>query len=169
MQLVSGHISLSVPVRGLSESKLYGPEEVKEKLGVLPSQVVDLKALMGDSSDNYPGVSGIGPVAATGLLAQYGHLDNIYSHLNEIKPSVSEKLRKDCDNAYLSQKLATLVDDIPLKFKIKPSRLGRHKFIGLDTLFKQYNFKSLSSRLRRRLDFKTKSETKVQSNQQSLF
>ena len=73
---------------------------------------------MGDMSDNYPGVAGIGPKVATDLLSEYQNLDNIYQHLDKIKPSIREKLEKDKDNAYLSQKLATLVSNIPLNFKL---------------------------------------------------
>jgi DNA polymerase I len=167
MQLVDDKVSLFVPVRGLSETKLFGPSEVKEKLGVNPDQVIDLKALMGDMSDNYPGVAGVGPVAAINLLNEYHHLDNIYSHLNEIKPSVKEKLTKDRENAYLSQKLATIITNIPVKFTLRSSKFNQNTVAGLDTLFKEYNFKSLSARLHRRYDLKPK--TKVQSNQTSLF
>lgn len=170
MQLVNDRVSLFVPIRGLSETKLFGPIEVKEKLGVTPSQVVDLKALMGDMSDNYPGVAGVGPVAAINLLTEYQNLDNIYSHLEDIKPPLREKLISDRDNAYLSQKLALLIDNIPLKFRLKDSRFDSQKISGLDALFTQYNFKSLLSRLHHRYPQTTKKiKDKVKSNQTSLF
>jgi DNA polymerase-1 len=167
MQLVDDKISLFVPIRGLSETKLYGPEEVKEKLGVTPKQVVDLKALMGDMSDNYPGVAGIGPKTATDLLEKYQNLDNIYSHLEEIKPAVAEKLVKDRDNAYLSQKLALLVSNIPITLKLKQSKFNLQQTKGLESIFQAYNFRSLLARLHRRYDLNPK--IKVQSNQESLF
>jgi len=169
MQLVDDKVDLFVPVQGLSVTKTYGAAEVKEKLGVTPAQVIDLKALMGDMSDNYPGVAGIGPKTATDLLEKYQNLDNIYSHLSEIKPPVAEKLTKDRDNAYLSQKLATLVSNIPLKFKLKSSRFNQHQHLGLEAVFQEYNFKSLLARLHRRYDMTPKSKVKVQSNQESLF
>lgn len=147
MQLVSPKTSLLMPLRGLSETKLFEPQDVFEKLGVNPNQVVDLKALMGDMSDNYPGVAGVGPKAATDLLSQYQNLDNIYSHLDEIKPSIKEKLIKEKDNAYLSQKLADLIDNIPLKFKFVESKWNSDIVFNLNNLFKSYNFKSLISRL----------------------
>lgn len=147
MQLVSSKTSLLMPIRGLSETKIFQPKDVFEKLGVNPNQVVDLKALMGDMSDNYPGVAGIGPKAATDLLSQYHTLDNVYAHLDEIKPTVKEKLIKEKDNAYLSQKLADLIDNIPLKFKFSESRWNNQIVFNLDKLFKGYNFKSLISRL----------------------
>ena len=152
MQLVNQKVSLFVPVRGLSETKTYDPDGVKEKLGVNPSQVIDLKALMGDMSDSYPGVTGIGPKTATDLLEKYQDLDNIYAHLDEISDNVKEKLIKDKNNAYMSQKLATIICNIPLKFKFKKARLNNDKFLGLLSLFEEYNFKSLSSRLKRKLN-----------------
>jgi len=172
MQLVDEKVSLFVPIHGLSETKIFGIQEVKEKLGVLPSQVIDLKALMRDMSDNYPGVSGIGPKAAIDLLSEYNDLDNIYTHLDQIKPSHKDKLLKDRDNAYLSQKLATIITNIPLKFTLKSTRFNNKKIIGLESLFKEYNFKSLSARLKRKLNYSTEIKTKkskVDSNQTSLF
>lgn len=172
MQLVNQKVSLFVPIRGLSETKTFDPGGVKEKLGVTPSQVIDLKALMGDMSDNYPGVTGIGPKTATDLLTKYQNLDNIYVHLDEIGENIREKLIKDKNNAYLSQKLATLVSNIPLRFKFKSARLNQDKFLGLLSLFEEYNFKSLSSRLKRKLNIDQNIKLikpKVNSNQASLF
>ncbi len=172
MQLVNKKVSLFVPVRGLSETKTYHSDEVKEKLGVTPAQVIDLKALMGDMSDSYPGVTGIGPKTAIDLLEKYQDLDNIYAHLDEIGDNVREKLIKDKDNAYMSQKLATIICNIPLKFKFKKARLNNDKFLGLLSLFEEYNFKSLSARLKRKLNYSTEikvSKPKVDSNQTSLF
>jgi DNA polymerase-1 len=159
MQLVTSKIHLLMPVKGLSETKIYKTQDVVEKLGVKPKQVIDLKALMGDMSDNYPGVAGIGPKVAVNLLFEYQNLDNIYQNIDKIKPIVGEKLIKDKDNAYLSQKLATIIDNIPLDFKLSQSRWGDQIVFGLDKLFKSYNFKSLVSRL----------DQKSKPQQSSLF
>jgi DNA polymerase-1 len=147
MQLVDTKTSLLMPIRGLSETKIFKSKDVVEKLGVKPDQVIDLKALMGDMSDSYPGVAGIGPKAATDLLGQYQTLDNVYANLDEIKPNIKEKLIKEKDNAYLSQKLATLVDNIPLEFKFSQSKWSLKIICGLKDMFNSYNFKSLISRL----------------------
>lgn len=167
MQLVDSKTFLFVPVRGLSETKTYGVDDVKDRLGVFPNQVIDLKALMGDMSDNYPGVAGIGPKTATELLEKYQTLDNIYHHLSEIKPTIRQKLEKDRDNAYLSQKLATIVTNIPLKYKFNSAKLTPDKYLDLLSLFDQYHFKSLSSRLKRKLNINT--PTAAPSQQTSLF
>lgn len=159
MQLVSPKIHLLMPIRGLSETKIFKTIDVVEKLGVKPRQVIDLKALMGDMSDNYPGVAGIGPKAAIDLLTEFQTLDNIYQNIDKIKPSIREKLVKEKDNAYLSQKLATIVDNIPLNFKLSESRWGSQIIYNLDKLFKSYNFKSLVSRL----------DQKSKPQQSSLF
>ena len=143
LQLVDTKTSLLMPLRGLSETKLFQPQDVFDKLGVYPHQVVDLKALMGDMSDNYPGVAGIGPKAASDLLSTYDSLDSIYQHLDEIKPSLRQKLTRDKDNAYLSQKLAFLIDNIPLKFKFKDSIWDKKLLISLRQTLAGYNFKSL--------------------------
>ncbi len=147
MQLVTSKVELFMPIRGLSQTQTFHPQDVLKKLGVKPSQVVDLKALMGDSSDNYPGVAGIGPKTATQLLNQYQDLDTVYENLKNIKPIIRTKLEKDKENAYLSQKLALLVSDIPLKLNLKKARWNYRRAATLENLFKSYNFRSLISRL----------------------
>ena len=159
MQLVTKKVHLLMPLRGLSETKLFKSADVFDKLNVKPKQVIDLKALMGDMSDNYPGVAGIGPKAATDLLSQYQSLDNVYSHLDEIRPSLKEKLIKERDNAYLSQKLATIIDNIPIEISLTQAKWRPEIIYSLKNMFKNYHFKSLISRLDQ--------ETKPQ--QSSLF
>lgn len=97
----------------------FGPEQVKEKLGVLPSQVVDFKALCGDKSDNIPGVKGVGEKTAVKLLNIYGSLDNIYSALGEIKDAVQKKLEAGREDAKKSQYLARIVLDVPLEVDLE--------------------------------------------------
>lgn len=169
MQLVNRKVSLYMPIHGLSESKLYGVDEVKKRLGVLPKQVVDLKALMGDMSDNYPGVAGVGPVVATNLLAEYKNLDNIYKNIDKIKPAVAQKLAKDKENAYMSQKLATIITNIPINLKLKDLKITSNSLSALSDLFVKYNFKSLFSRLNKVNPQKQIKKVEVQSNQESLF
>jgi len=170
MQLVNRKVSLYMPIHGLSESKLFGKDEVKERLGVPPSQVIDLKALMGDMSDNYPGVAGVGPVVATNLLNEYQNLDNIYKNIDKIKPLVAQKLIKDHDNAYMSQKLATIITNIPIKVNLRNLKITPKNISALSDLFVKYNFKSLSSRLNKINPVKINNKSALQtSNQESLF
>lgn len=169
MQLVNQKVSLFVPVRGLSETKIFKTDDVKQKLGVLPNQVVDLKALMGDMSDNYPGVAGIGPKVAVDLLEKYQTLDNVYKNLDEIKLSIKEKLQNNRDDAYLSQKLAMLVDNIPLKLKLSQAKWDQDSFSNLISLFKFYNFKSLISRAQKQNPVKINKENETKPKQATLF
>lgn len=167
MQLVNKKVKLFMPVRGLSETKTYDIKAVIERLGVRPNQVVDLKALMGDQSDNYPGVTGVGPKTATDLLTEYDNLDNIYKHIDNIKPTLRLKLERDKDNAYLSQKLAQLEYSVPVKLSLKSSRLTDQKIEKLLQVFSLYNFKSLTSRFSKK--YKLGKKSKVNKNQQTLF
>jgi DNA polymerase-1 len=88
-----------------------------------------------------------GPKAATDLLTEYQNLDNIYAHIDEIKPSIKEKLIKEKENAYLSQKLATIIDNIPLEINLSQAKWRPEIIYSLKNMFKSYNFKSLISRL----------------------
>ena len=173
MQLVGPKVKLFMPIRGLSETKLFSPDEVKEKLGVWPNQVVDLKALIGDPSDNYPGVPGIGPKTATVLLEKYHTLDEIYANLDSIDGTAKDKLIHNKEDAYLSQKLAQLIYDIPLvKLRLADSRWHQDRLQKLATVFTDYGFRSLSSRLRDHHDLQKASKKKPDipdPNQGSLF
>jgi len=170
MQLVGDKVSLFMPLRGLSESAIFGPDEVCQKLGVSPSQVVDLKALMGDSSDNYPGVDGIGPKTAVDLLIKYGSLDNLYSHLTDLSDLIRTKLVNGQNSAYLSKNLATLIDNIPLKFTLRSARWTSVKARHLIPVFDQYHFKSLISRLQKKYSLPKKAIiNKSEPTQTSLF
>lgn len=114
MQLVTDDISLYMPIRGMTDMMLVTANKVKERLGVRPDQVIDYKGLVGDSSDNYPGVAGVGPKTATDLLAKYDTLENIYAHLGELPEKVALKLANGHEAAILSQQLATIRQDAPV-------------------------------------------------------
>ena len=105
-------VKVFMPTKGLSEGKLYGEAEVVERLGVTPKQIPELKALMGDSSDNYPGVAGIGPKTAVDLITRYGNIDALYK-----SDGLTEKLLKGRENAFLSKDLATIRTDVPVVMK----------------------------------------------------
>ncbi len=168
MQLVTKKVSLYMPIRGLSVTQTFGPKEVKQKLGVKPSQVVDLKALMGDPSDNYPGIVGVGPKTATTLLDEFGSLDNIYNNLNKIKPNLKEKIEKAKDDAYLSQSLAQIIDTVPSKLSLKKVRWQPKNLDHFKTTFQRLNFRSLVSRVEKQQKPLPKKE-KPPSSQPSLF
>lgn len=153
LQLVDQNIKVYLPVKGLSQAKLYGEREVKEKYGIKPKQIVDFKALVGDPSDNYPGVRGIGPKTAKELLISFKTLEQIYQNLKKIKGKVkvSDKVLKalveDKEQAELAKKLAKIVTDAPVKLDLKKCKLGRLDNKQVRELFEELEFRSLIPRL----------------------
>src|SRR5690625_506627 len=115
LQLVSEKVTVDVTRKGISEVESFTPETLIEKMELKPEQIIDLKALMGDSSDNIPGVPGGGIKTATRLLKQYGTLDNIYEHIDEISgKKLKENLVNYKDDAYMSRQLATIHRETPV-------------------------------------------------------
>ena len=146
LQLVSERVIVSLPGRQLADAQDYTPERVRQKYGVRPEQFVDFKALVGDKSDNIPGVRGIGEKTAAKLLQQYGDLDNLYAHLDELSPSLRKKLEADRENAYLSRKLARIVTDLPVQVDLEQARPDRFAPDQVETLFRELEFRSLMKR-----------------------
>ena len=125
----------------------FEPEQVKEKMGVLPSQVVDYKALCGDKSDNIPGVKGIGDKTAVQLLNSYGNLDQIYASLDQIKGATRKKLEEGKESAYHSRYMATLVLDIPLEIQLEDFKLKGFDSTVLTPILEKLEFKSFLGRI----------------------
>ncbi|KKU28740.1 MAG: polymerase protein [Candidatus Amesbacteria bacterium GW2011_GWA2_47_11b] len=124
MQLVDKRIKLYMPIKGLSDTVIVDEDKVMERMGVHPKQIIDYKALVGDSSDNYPGVAGIGPKTATALLAEYGTFEKIYEFI-KISPrtpllnsgeGVMKKLIDGYEGGELSKRLATIRTDAPVSY-----------------------------------------------------
>lgn len=147
LQLVDEKVKVYMPVRGMSEGKLYGDEEVEERLGVKPTQVVDYKALVGDPSDNYPGVPGIGPKTALGLIKEYDTLENIYKNLGEIPERVAKKLAAGAESAGMCKKLATIVNTVPVTMKMKDLESWDVDSKETLKLFEKIGFRTLSKRV----------------------
>ncbi len=119
LQLVDGKVSVALTKKGISDIQLYDREMVFEDLGVYPDQVVDFKALAGDSSDNIPGVKGVGQKTAQKLIASYGSVEGIYRHIDEVDSKrVRELLIAEEDKALISRRLARIVTDIPAEFSV---------------------------------------------------
>ncbi|UYP01036.1 DNA polymerase I [Oceanotoga sp. DSM 15011] len=117
MQLIKENIFILRPEKGTTDIKKYDSKEVENKMGVFPNQIIDLLALMGDSSDNIPGVKGIGIKTAQKLLAEFKTLENIYENIYSVKGATKKKLIENKEMAFLSQKLVKLMLDAPLDFK----------------------------------------------------
>lgn len=135
----------------------YNKESFREEYGIDPINIIDLKALMGDSSDNIPGVKGIGEKTALKLLQQYKTLDGVYDHIDEIKGKQKEKLISDRENAYMSYSLATIVKDAPLDININDLKYKEKDDEKLNALYEDlefYSFIKKNKQTENKVDFK---------------
>lgn len=119
LQLVTDKVKVFTLRKGIKDMVLLGPDEVKEKYGFGAEHLIDYKGLRGDSSDNIPGVKGVGEKTATDLIQEFGSLENIYAKLEAVKPKVREKLEADREMAFLSKKLGTIDTDAPVTLDLK--------------------------------------------------
>ena len=147
LQLVTDRIVVNLAGSKLSEAKSYTASDVKTLLGVDPNQVVDYKALVGDHSDNIHGVPGIGQKTAVTLLEQFHTLDAIYANIESIPPRYATKLIAGKDSAYLSQKLAQIKTDVPVKFILEDAKTDHINIAAIETLFRELEFRTLIPRL----------------------
>ena len=147
LQLVNSKVLMLAPIIGMTKMTLFDETKVKEKYGLKPHQFVDYKALVGDASDNYPGVTGIGPKTASDLLNKYHTLDGIYQHISELPQAQQEKLANDAEQAALAKKLATIVLDAPVNLDENEAKIDKIDDEALKKVFKKLGFKSLLNRL----------------------
>ena len=148
LQLVNNKVKVYLPIKGLSVLKLYGASDVIEKMGVKPHQIVDYKGLVGDPSDNYPGVSGVGPKTAGSLLEKYGSFENIYKNIGQIPESTRKKLKEDKKNGEMSYKLAKIVTDAPVEMEKDSMNKWRVDSNQVLDLFYEYGFRTLTKRVK---------------------
>ena len=136
------HIKLVISKAGQTSATLYTEEKFKEEYGFEPKKLIDLKALMGDSSDNIPGVKGIGEKTAKNLLMKFGSLDAVYENLDDsiVKPKMRENLTTYKDNAYLSYELATIVPEAPIDFEPRDAIIMPYNRPALYELFQKLEF-----------------------------
>ncbi len=136
------HVKLVISKPGQTTATLYTEELFREEYGFEPKKLIDLKALMGDSSDNIPGVAGVGPKTAKELLAKFGSLDGVYANLEDpsIRPKLREKLEKDKENAYLSYELATIRPEVPIEFAPRDAIVQPYNRLALYELFQRLEF-----------------------------
>ena len=148
-QLASSRVVILQPVTrgGKTETEIYDANAVRERYGIGPEQFIDLKALMGDPSDNIPGVRGIGEKTAAELLIRYGTLEHVYASLDELRPAVSAKLRAGREDAWLSRELATICKTAPINLTADQLRLGAYNKPNLTDKLTRLGFRTLLSRL----------------------
>ena len=116
LQLINNNTTVWLTQKGISQVTKVNEKVLKEEFGLKPYQVIELKSIMGDSSDNIPGVPGVGKVGATRLIEEYDNLDEIYKNIENLKPAMKNKFLENKDLAYLSKQLATIKLDVDLDF-----------------------------------------------------
>ena len=144
-QLVDENTSVCYTRKGVSDILELSAENFQSEVGLNPAQIIDLKALMGDKSDNIPGVPGVGEKSAMQLLADYGNLDEIYAHLGEIKGALGKKLTDNKESAYFSRKLATIDTDVPVGIQLSECVLRMPFPHAVREKFAELDFRSLTS------------------------
>lgn len=147
LQLVNDRVTVNLPGKSLSDAKDYFRDDVKASMGVWPEQVVDFKAITGDRSDNIPGVYGVGKKTAVTLLEKYHTLDEIYQHLEEVPSRFQTKMAEGKEDAYLSQKLATIVCDLNVEIDLEQAKPDQFDPLKVRELFRILEFGSLLNRL----------------------
>lgn len=151
LQLINDKVSLRSSKKGMQNYVSYTPEYLLETMGVTPEQMTDLKGLMGDASDNLPGIPGVGEKTAVKLLAQYGTLENVIEHKDEIKGKLGERVREHYEEAILCKKIATIKTDVEMEFTLdeveykgieEETMLEFFKELELHSLIKRYKKKT---------------------------
>jgi len=143
-QLVKENVTVCFTKRGVTDVDRLSFDNFLRKVGITPSQIIDEKALMGDSSDNIPGVSGVGSKTALTLLQKYGTLDGVYEHMSEHTPNLQKKLSEGKETAYLSRMLATIQVDVPLALSIEDCLITLPFSAKARAAFDQLEFYSLT-------------------------
>ena len=147
LQLIDENVKVILTKKGVSNTEEMDLKSMEEEYGLTPEQFVDLKALMGDSSDNIPGVSGVGEKTALKLMQEYKSLDNIYENIDSIKGKLKEKLEADKMQAYMSQTLARIITDIPIEFDIEEFKMQKPDMKKLSELYDELEFRVFKKRV----------------------
>ncbi|MBI1833214.1 MAG: DNA polymerase I [Candidatus Andersenbacteria bacterium] len=147
LQLVDQLTSVFTSKRGVTDTILYTPELVREHFGFGPEHIVDYKGLRGDPSDNIPGVAGVGDKTAKDVIIQFGSVENIYKHLDDIPARAKKRLEGKQKEALLSKDLATIDRDVPISFQLQDASLDRYNPTAIQDLFARLGFRSLMQRL----------------------
>lgn len=166
-QVVHGPIKILYPEKSFKESKIITSKEVMEKYGITPAQIPDYKGLCGDSSDNIPGVTGVGPKTAQELIQRYGSLEKIYDHLDKLPEGIRKKMEAGKESAFFSRKLATLVSEVPLKFSLEECRVSKLDPKKIVPVLEKFGFRALLKRLG--LVTEEEGKKKIAENQIALF
>ena len=144
LQLVSEHVTVALTRKGVSELEVYTPASIQEKYGLTPRQIIDLKGLMGDTSDNIPGVPGVGEKTALKLLHEYGSVEEVLNNIDHISgKKLQENLRANVEQAKMSKSLATILREAPVEVEMEQVAYNGYERTTLLDFFKRMEFKSL--------------------------
>ncbi len=146
LQLVSSNTQVWLTKKGVTDVEIFDEKALLEKFGLEPSGIVELKSLMGDTSDNIPGVKGVGEKTALSLLQKYKTLENVYANIDEVNGKLKEKLIAEKDNAFMSKKLATIKTDCNIDFDIEKCKISFPFSKEVRNFFQEWNFRSLTKR-----------------------
>ena len=149
-QLVNEHIYMYRPAARGNGPEIWGVEEVKEKYGVQrPEQIIDLLAMMGDASDNIPGLLGVGEKTAQKYIQEYGSLENLLAHTHELKGKTKEKIEESAEMGILSKKLATIITDVPVEFEEDELIMEHPDLEKIKEIFQELEFRQLTDQVLR--------------------
>lgn len=147
LQLIDENTSVILTKKGVTNTEEMDLSRMNEEYGITPEQFVDLKALMGDASDNIPGVGGVGEKTALKLIQEYKSLDSIYENIESIKGKLREKLESDKMQAYMSQTLARIIKDIPIEFNMDDYRVQKPDSSQLSRMYDELEFRTFKKRI----------------------
>jgi len=146
LQLLTDKVNIIMPQSKSQDYKLMTVDNLKDVWDIKPLQVIDLKGLSGDPSDNIPGVKGVGDKTAVKLINEYGSVENIYENIDKIKGKLQEKLITDKDNAFMSKELATIITDVPLPFNLEDCHIKEENEESLKDFYYRYDMNQLLNR-----------------------
>ena len=147
LQLVDSAVSVIVPRTGVTDTKVYSPEDVIERFGVEPERLPDWKAIVGDPSDNIPGVPGIGAKGATDLLQKWASVEEILAHLDQVEPKYQKKIDPAKEQLPKSKWLATIVRDVGIEYDFRPFRLTSTEFNAAKAMLDSFEMRNHSRRV----------------------
>ena len=172
LQLIDDNVTVNLTKKGVTELKKMTKEALKEEMGIEPLQIIDLKSLMGDKSDNIPGVKGVGEKTALKLLEEYQTLENVLEHIDEIKGKLKEKIETYKEDAIMSKDLATIYQEVPLTFDYEECAYNGKNSEELNNFYKKYDMNSLISYEEIKEDefkFETVKEIKTDAKKLALY
>ena len=147
LQLVDDHVRLLTTRMGVAATVIYDEAKVMDRYGLRPDQMLDYKALKGDTSDNIPGVPGVGEKTAISLLQEFGSLDGIYAGLEQVKGKLRDRLAEHRESAFMSREIGRIVSDLPVSLELESARTGRYDRRAVAQRFRELEFRTLIDRL----------------------